>query len=343
MDPRRYHPPIGLIACGGITWQHLKAYKKAGYNVVALCDKIVDRAEQRRKEFFPKAEVYSDYRDLLKRTDIEVVDVAAHPDERVPLLKVSLQAGKHVLSQKPFVLDLAVGEGLADLADRQGVKLAVNQNGRWAPHFSYMRQAIAAGLVGELATADFAVHWDHNWVAGSKFDQIHHLILYDFAIHWFDMAAVFFGNRPALKVFASVQGTAGQKARPPLLAHAVVDFEGGQATFSFNGDCPLGQWDCTTVTGSKGTLRSQGTSLSKQKVTLYNPGGYSIPRLNGSWFPDGFHGTMGELLCAIEEKREPENSARRNLKSVALCFAAVASADSGRPVVPGKVRKISAP
>ena len=47
--------------------------------------------------------------------------------------------------------------------------------------------------------------------------------------------------------------------------------------------------------------------------------------------------TMGELLCAIEEDREPENSARENLRSLELCFAALASADSGQPVKPGDV------
>ena len=47
---------------------------------------------------------------------------------------------------------------------------------------------------------------------------------------------------------------------------------------------------------------------------------------------------MGELLCAIEEDREPRNSARNNLKSLALCFAAIASSVDGEPKVPGEVR-----
>jgi hypothetical protein len=49
---------------------------------------------------------------------------------------------------------------------------------------------------------------------------------------------------------------------------------------------------------------------------------------------------MSELLLSIEEKREPSHSARDNLKSLALCFAAVASADEGKPMVPGKVRRL---
>ena len=68
--------------------------------------------------------------------------------------------------------------------------------------------------------------------------------------------------------------------------------------------------------------------------------GQAGPRLYGRWFPDGFPGTMGELLRAIEEVREPANGARENLESLALCFAAVAGAESHRPVVPGKVRRM---
>src|SRR6185437_7274825 len=66
-DPKTYRPAIGLIACGGITETHLKAYKKAGYNVVALCDLIEERARKRQKQFYPNADVYTDYRDLLAR------------------------------------------------------------------------------------------------------------------------------------------------------------------------------------------------------------------------------------------------------------------------------------
>src|SRR5690606_26326151 len=139
----------------------------------------------------------------------------------VAIIEAALQAGKHVLSQKPFVLDLDVGEHLADLADAHGLKLAVNQNGRWAPHFSYMRHAIDADIIGEIATVDFSLHWDHNWVKDTVFNTIHHLVLYDFAIHWFDMACVFFGGREATRVSAAVQESPSQQASPPLLAHAI--------------------------------------------------------------------------------------------------------------------------
>src|SRR5215831_17744044 len=122
-DPKNYKPPIALIGCGGISQSHLRAYKSAGYNVVALCDCDPARAEARRKEFYPRAAVYTDPAEVLKRDDIEVVDLATHPRERETLIPLALEAHKHVLSQKPFVIDLDLGQRLCDLADRRNVKL----------------------------------------------------------------------------------------------------------------------------------------------------------------------------------------------------------------------------
>ncbi len=340
-DPGSYSPTIGLIGCGGITEYHLAAYREAGYDVAMLCDINVDRADGRRNEFYPDATVTNEFREVLDDPSIDVVDIATHPKERVTIIRAALEAGKHVLSQKPFVENIVVGEELVTLADMRGLRLAVNQNGRWAPHWSYMRHAINAGHIGNLATADFSVQWDHNWAADTPFNDVHHLILYDFAIHWFDIATVFFAPRGPLRVYAELAKSPTQRATPPLLAHVAVDWDGGQATFSFNGDCPHGQRDTTTLVGSKGTLRSEGPTFSEQKVTLSSERGEAVPDLQGTWFREGFHGAMAELLCAIDEDREPENSARNNLASLDLCFAAVASADAHEPIRVGDVKRMA--
>ena len=186
-DPTAYRPAIGLIGCGAITEEHLTAYRDAGYNVVALCDIDRTAAEARREAFFPKATVTTSAGALLAMPEIEVVDIATHVAVRPPLVETALRADKHVLSQKPFVLDLAEGNRLSALADARDRKLAVNQNGRWAPHFCFMRRAIALGVIGQVQSVQMAVHWDHNWIAGTEFDCMQHVILFDFAIHWFDI------------------------------------------------------------------------------------------------------------------------------------------------------------
>lgn len=339
-DPRTFRPAIGLVGCGGISAQHLNAYRHAGYDVAALCSRTEDKARARRQQYYPAADVYTDYRQLIERDDIQVIDVATHAAERVTIIEDCLRAGKHVLSQKPFVLDLDDGERLVDLAARCGVTLAVNQNGRWAPHFSYIRRALAANLLGEIVSLNFSVNWDHNWIVGTAFEEMENLVLADFAIHWFDLTQCFFGGREARRVYAANVRAAAQTAKPPLLASTVIEYENGLATLAFNADVRAGQNDRTYVAGTKGTVVSDGPSLSEQTITFYAGDTYAQPQLRGTWFREGFHGAMAELLRAIEEGREPENSARLNLRSLALCFAAIASARDGVARPPGDARRL---
>ena len=202
-DPTAYRPGIGLIGAGGITSFHLDAYKKAGYRVLAISNPTLSKAAERRDAFFPNAAISTDYEAVLTCPGVEVVDIATHPAPRVALIEAAIDAGKHVLSQKPFVLDLDVGERLCDQAARRGVKLAVNQNGRWAPHLAYMREAVKAGQIGEVIGVHVAIHWDHTWTQGTAFEQMDDLIFYDFAIHWFDFIASLIGRR-ATNVYAHV-------------------------------------------------------------------------------------------------------------------------------------------
>ncbi len=131
-----------------------------------------------------------------------------------------------------------------------------------------------------------------------------------------------------------------QKVLPPLLAQAVIEYDGAQASLVFDGDTRFGKEDRTFIAGTEGTILSVGPDSRNQSLTLSTAAGRTTPNLEGCWFPQGFQGTMGELLCAIEENREPYHSARNNLLSLELCFAAVASAETHRPVVPGTVHKL---
>ncbi|MEO0476749.1 MAG: Gfo/Idh/MocA family oxidoreductase [Planctomycetota bacterium] len=337
--PRAYTPRIALVGCGGITEQHLSAYRDVGWDVVAMVARRLEAAEARRDAFYPDSAVYTELDAVLKREDIDVLDIALHPEPRAPMVEAALQAGKHVLSQKPFAIDLDTAERLADLADERGVKLAVNQNGRFAPHVAYTRAAINRGLLGTVGSIDLSVHWDHNWIAGTPFDTIPHLLLYDFAIHWFDMTNCYLGGRKAKTVSAQIQRLAGQTAAPSLGGHAIVQAEGTIATLSFNGNTPVGPADRTVIVGSEATIHSTGPNLNEQTLTLSRGDEVLTAELAGQWFNDGFAGTMGELLCSIEDNHEPSNSTRSNLHSLEIAFAAIASAEQGgQPIEVGSVR-----
>ena len=342
-NPKSYNPKIGLIGAGGISEFHLKNYKACGFEVAAIANRTRSKAEEKRDQFYPDALVFEDYREMLDIEDIEVVDVPPPPDDRLPILRESLEAGKHVLSQKPFVLDLDEGEKLVALAQEQNLKIAINQNGRWAPHFSYLRNAIGSGLIGRVTSVDFSLQWDQTWIKGiPAFESIRHLVLFDFAVHWFDITSCLMTGQTPSKVFASAVGYSEQVYNPPALASAIIDYPEAQVRMAFNAHAKLGEEDVTTVVGTKGTLRTRGPGLNDQpevEVCL-EEGSVKVP-LTGSWFESGFQGTMGELLCAIEENREPSHSARNNLQSLELCFAALQSVETGKSVKPGEARRAS--
>ena len=67
-------------------------------------------------------------------------------------------------------------------------------------------------------------------------------------------------------------------------------------------------------------------------MQVFLPEGSCNVPLTGSWFESGFQGAMGELLCAIEENRDPIHSGKDNLRSLELCYAAMRSADKNEVV-----------
>lgn len=337
--PKAFKPQIGVIGTGGISGSHLDAYRDAGWEVAALWNRTPAKAEAKAAEFCPSARVEDEWQAILTNPDIDVVDITLHPEHRTEIIKAALKAGKHVLSQKPFVTDLDIGMDLVKLAQDQGVKLAVNQNARWAPYFAFMREAVRAGHIGQVLSVHLAVHWTHGWTAGTPFDEIEDLILYDFGVHWFDFVNSVVGER-AEAVFASAVRGAGQANKVPLLAQAMVRMDGGQASLVFDGGVPHGPRDTTFVGGTAGSMVSDGPDLSQQKVVLTTPEGIARPQLEGQWFNDGFKGTMGELLCAVEEDREPSNGAAENLRSLAMAFAAVRSRITGKEVEIGAARRL---
>jgi len=337
--PRSYRPRIGVIGAGGIAAAHLDAYRSAGWEVAAICNRSLPKATARAAEFAPLARVTDRVEDILADPAIDVVDITPHPADRLPIIEAALRAGKHVLSQKPFVLDLADGHRLVTLARDRGVKLAVNQNGRWAPHLSWIREAVLAGLIGQVMSVHAQVHWNHGWITGTPFEKIEDIILYDFAIHWFDFVRSITGTR-AQSVVAMTSLAPGQTAAAPLLAQVLIRLDHGQASLVFDGATPFGARDTTYVAGTMGSLVSDGPDLGRQSVTLTTAEGRATPRLEGTWFNDGFRGAMGALLVAIEDDTEPANGAAENLHSLALAFAAIQSRRIGREVLVGDASRL---
>jgi predicted dehydrogenase len=322
----------------------LAAYRDAGFPVVALTDHTPAKAERLRDEFYPEAVVHPDLTSLLADGAVQVVDVATHPAGRPAVVEQALRAGRHVLSQKPFVEDLDEGERLCALADDVGRTLAVNANGRWAPHFAALFEAVEAGRVGAVTSADFWVYWPHDAVVADMptFAGMADLVLYDFGIHWFDLVGALLPG-PARTVSAQVGRRAGQRVGAPTQAQVVVDFPEAQVSLRFRAAEPRAERGGYRVDGVAGSVLHEGTSLGGPQVLVVSGDGPDAREapvvVETDWFGPGMAGTMGELLAALDEGRVPRNAARTALPGLALCFAAVESARTGSAVRPGDVRR----
>lgn len=333
--PSTYRPGIGIIGCGGIVRNaHLPAYKKYGLQVVGVYDISAEAMHMAQKQFGIEY-VFQSLEELLACQEIEVVDIGTHPAQRAALIERALDAGKHVLSQKPFALDLVTARRLTEQAQGRGLKLAVNQNGRWAPPWRVATLLVQQGVIGEVLAVTHLFETNFSWVTRPDFDTMPHWLLYDYAIHWIDISRCWLEGAQATVVRA-------REYRPPNEPDERQASWGGWMEVSYlngadahirsiGGAHTKREGHPFWIHGSRGTIR--GSALGQDFVELERDGLVSRYQLEGNWFPDGFAGTMGELLCAIAEEREPYNSAHHNLLTLEFTLAACRSAElDGQPV-----------
>ena len=144
---------IGIIGCGGIAnGKHMPSLQKITQcEMVAFCDIIVDRAEAAAKKFgTPDAKVYEDYKELLKDETIDVVHVCT-PNRSHSFITVdALEAGKHVMCEKPMAINSVEAKKMLDAAERTGKKLTIGYQSRFRDDSAYLKAAADDGELGEI-------------------------------------------------------------------------------------------------------------------------------------------------------------------------------------------------
>lgn len=332
--------PIGVLGCGWIAGMQLDAYRRMGLNVVALCDRHSERAEQYADTYYPEAAAYSDIEAFLRHPGVRIIDIATHVDGRPEAVLACLRAGKHVLSQKPFVENLATGRELAGAADAAGVLLAVNQNGRWAPHFGAMLALVSTGLIGRVVSADFQVAWPHDLIVEDKpaFAAMDDLILFDFGAHWFDVLGQL---APAgdLEVRAVTSRRPGQAIAAPTQANAIVTGTDFIASLTFRAAERFAEHGGYRVSGTRGVITHSGASLGGRSVGIETGDGVATIETDEDWFAHGLAGAMRALVGSVSAGRTPPHDAASALRGLELCFAALESARTGASVRSGAVTR----
>ncbi len=144
---------IGIIGCGGIAnGKHMPSLKQLkGVEMVAFCDLILERAEAAKKQFgTPDAKVYTNYKELLEDKTIDVVHVCT-PNRSHSFITVdALEAGKHVMCEKPMAINTIEAQKMLDAAKRTGKLLTIGYQTRQSAQAQYLKHEAEIGTFGDI-------------------------------------------------------------------------------------------------------------------------------------------------------------------------------------------------
>jgi len=357
--PVRRDVGIGCIGAGFIMADcHLVAYREHNLRPVAITSRTWTTAEQvAKRHAIPR--VLKTVEDVVADPEVEVLDIAVPPDCQADVIQRALAVNSRlraILAQKPLGRNYAEALRLVQLCEDRGIVLAVNQNMRFDQSVRACRTLLDQRQLGEpvLATIEMRAipHWmpwqqRQGWVT-LRIMSIHHL---DTLRYWL--------GEPE-RVYASIRHdprTMRQFPHEDGIALYILEFPGGVRASSWDdvwtGPSREGsaedhgiRWRLEGTEGlAIGTIGWPGyparVPSTLKYSTLQDRGTWHCPTWDSVWFPDAFIGPMAELLCALEEQREPSISGRSNLPTMALVDACYLSAREHRAISPAEAAERS--
>ena len=157
---------LAFVGCGGIAPSHLSGIKEMcpRIRITACVDPVVERAEAIAAEA-GGAEVFASFDEALDRGDFDAVDLMLPHDLHEPFAIQSLQAGKHILLEKPIAHSLEAADRILDAAARADTIFMIAENAQYVPEVVTVRKLIHDGCIGEVITAraNFSAQHDDFW------------------------------------------------------------------------------------------------------------------------------------------------------------------------------------
>lgn len=259
------HIRVGVVGSGGwadlLHLPSLKSHPRA--EVAAICSRRREHAEAMAQKY-DIPQVFTDYREMIDRGDLHALVVVTPDALHYPITMDALDAGLHVLCEKPLALDAGQAKAMYEKAEAAGVKHMVCFTNRWLPPYRYLRQLIDTGYIGRWLHCQlryigeygrrpgYAWHFDRDQANGALGDLGPHLI---------DLARWYVGEitrvSARLATFVERPGPDGQPLRPANdAAMLLLEFANGAQ----------GMLEVTTVAH----VRGRGQDLH---VALYGEGG----------------------------------------------------------------------
>jgi len=345
--PRKRDFRIGIIGSGFIVNDcRLVAYRKAGFNPVAIASRRPARAKEvAARHNIPK--VYVSPEQLLDDPSIEVLDIAVPPNAQLQYIKAACQRNtvSGILAQKPLGNSYTEAAEAVAACEAAGITLAVNQNMRYDQSVRAGRTLLENGTLGEPVLATIEMRGIPHWMDWHK--HLGWLTLRIMSIHHLDTFRYWFGDPDG--IYCSVRTDPRTQfphqdgictyildyASTGLRCVAIDDTWTGPAKEG----CPSDIYIRSRIEGLNGLAigdigwcKDPYTTPSTIRFAAKGDKDFHSPTWTESWFPDAFIGTMAQLLVALENGTQPEISGRDNLKTMALVESAYLSAKQQRRI-----------
>lgn len=213
---------LAIVGLGGMGSWHVNRLEEMGNPVVAG---IWDIRECRREYAKNRGlHVYESLEDLLADAEVEVVLVATPNDLHKPIAIQALQAGKHVICEKPVTLSAADLEEMKAAAKEAGRFLTVHQNRRWDRGYCILKQVMGEGTLGPLFRIESRVHGAHgipgDWRQDPKQGGG---MVYDWGIHLLDQAVMLFPDTKIKTVYATLNYVTNTEADDGFMVDLTFD------------------------------------------------------------------------------------------------------------------------
>ena len=339
---------VGLIGVGVISDQaHIPAWRLAnGAGIVALAE-IREARAKAMAEKWGIENWYTDYRRILDRDDIHIVDLALPHDLHCKIACEAMDAGKHVLVEKPMARDLEEIDRMVQTAREAGVKLMVSEFWRYCPVHRKALTAIQQGYLGEV----FMIRSEHcnrgvGVAAPLPPDEAWKLdleragagILLSVSCHPLSLAMMLFGEVDSIAAMVTYRGRPNWfPENYELSAMALINFSNGIIGEITSSVQTTGyHHNQTWIFGSQGNIvMDMVTGDFKLASEILGPAAaeYGRPLLGrGEEEPAGYAAAMQHLVDCINQDREPETGGEVERETVRTLLAGYKSMREGRIV-----------
>ena len=330
---------IGIVGLGRLGKVHAQniAYKIPNAELAAACSIVPAELEYAKQEL-GITDVYSDYREMLAKADIDAVVIVTTSSEHCWQIEAALDAGKHVFSEKPLGVDVAQCKQAEAAVERHpDLTFMLGFMRRYDKSYAYAKQKIEEGAIGTPYLVKGTGIDPEAFVEGAiRFAKTSGGIFLDMAIHDIDLMRWFLGCE-ATEVYAM-----GATFKQPEFKEAGDD-ETGVAVFKFeNGamgmihvgrTAPYGYHVETEIVGTEGTIRISAVP-EKNQAMVYNVNG-ACTECVGSFperFAEAYLIEMEEFVnCALEGK-QPGTTVYDGTKSTIIGYATTEAWKTGKIV-----------